>query len=77
LLLPRRSWVRPGDGWAVANRPDGAGERREMTMATMDFWYERAIREITDLNEEATELRREAAEALEMSTAEHPDDQDE
>jgi len=46
-------------------------------MATMDFWYERAIREITDLNEEATELRREAAEALEMSTAERPDDQDE
>jgi len=68
--------VKPRDGWAVANRPDGAAERREMTMATMDFWYERAIREITDLNEEATELRREAA-ALELAAAEHPDEEDE
>jgi len=45
-------------------------------MATMDFWYERAIREITDLNEEATELRREAA-ALELAAAEQPDEEDE
>jgi hypothetical protein len=29
----------------------------------MDFWYERAIRELTDVNEEATELLRKAREA--------------
>jgi hypothetical protein len=46
-------------------------------MATMDFWYERAICEMVDLNEEATELRREAKAALELSSAEHADDKDE
>jgi hypothetical protein len=33
-------------------------------MTTMDFWYERTLYEMADLNAEATELRREAGEAL-------------
>jgi len=41
-------------------------------MATMDFWYERAIYEMVDLNEEATELRRAAAETMPSSRLEPP-----
>jgi hypothetical protein len=46
-------------------------------MTTMDFWYERAIREMADLNEEATELRREAEETLALPSVEHADEEDE
>ena len=46
-------------------------------MATMDFWYERAIREMADLNEEATELRREAEDTLALSSAEETYEEDE
>jgi hypothetical protein len=45
-------------------------------MATMDFWYERAIYELADLNEEATKLRREAAATL-PTPASEPADQEE
>lgn len=44
-------------------------------MIVMEFWYERAIYEMVDLNEEATELRREAAETLRSPSAE-PTEQD-
>lgn len=44
-------------------------------MTMMEFWYERAIYEMVDLNEEATELRREAAATL-PSTAIEPAEQD-
>jgi hypothetical protein len=44
-------------------------------MATMDFWYERAIREMADLNEEATELLRDAEATLALP-GEQTDDED-
>jgi hypothetical protein len=44
-------------------------------MTMMEFWYERAIYEMVDLNEEATELRREAA-ATRPWTAIEPAEQD-
>jgi hypothetical protein len=43
----------------------------------MDFWYERVIREMFDINEEATELRRRAEAASRPWRAEEPDDEDE
>ena len=46
-------------------------------MTMMDFWYDRAIYEMADLNEEATELRREAAAALPFLPAEQSDEDDE
>ena len=45
-------------------------------MTVMEFWYERAIYEMVDLNAEATELRREAAETLPSSTLEPPEQDD-
>ena len=45
-------------------------------MTTMDFWYERAIYEMADLNEEATALRREAAEKLPALPLEPSDQED-
>jgi hypothetical protein len=42
----------------------------------MDFWYERVIREMFDINEEATELRRRAATSRPPS-AKKADDEDE
>lgn len=45
-------------------------------MAGMDFWYERAMYELADLNEEATKLRREAATTL-PTPASEPADQEE
>jgi hypothetical protein len=46
-------------------------------MTMMDFWYDRAIYEMADLNEEATELRREAAEALPLPAGEQADEEGE
>lgn len=46
-------------------------------MTTMDFWYDRAMREPLALNEEATELLREADEVLRSSAAEQADEDDE
>ncbi len=46
-------------------------------MTMMDFWYDRAIYEMADLNEEATELRREAETALPFLPAEQADEDDE
>jgi hypothetical protein len=46
-------------------------------MAMMDFWYERAIYELADLNEEATKLRREAAKTLPTPTSEPADQEEE
>ncbi len=46
-------------------------------MTTMDFWYDRKLYEMADLNEEATELRREAEEALPIPSAEQADQEDE
>jgi hypothetical protein len=46
-------------------------------MAAMDFWYDRAMRELVDLNEEATELRRRAEEMLPPPPAQHADEEDE
>jgi hypothetical protein len=46
-------------------------------MAAMDFWYDRAMRELADLNEEATELRRRAEETLSPPPAQHADEEDE
>ena len=46
-------------------------------MAAMDFWYDRAMRELADLNEEATELRRRAEESLPSPPAQHADEEDE
>jgi hypothetical protein len=43
----------------------------------MDIWYELAIRELGDLNEEATEILRDAETALLVPTAEEPEDEDE
>jgi hypothetical protein len=45
-------------------------------MTMMDFWYDRAIYEMADLNEEATELRRDAAEALGPAAFEQADQED-
>jgi hypothetical protein len=47
-------------------------ERRETT--TMDFWYERAIRELLDIDDEATELQREAEEASWTAALEYADE---
>jgi hypothetical protein len=43
----------------------------------MDFWYERVIREMLDVNEEATERRREAEEASGPAIPEPADDDNE
>ena len=45
-------------------------------MTMMDFWYERAIYEMADINEEATELRREAAETLPSPAVDQADQED-
>ena len=45
-------------------------------MTTMEFWYDLAIREPEDLNEEATERLREAEEVL-FPAAEQADEPDE
>ena len=42
----------------------------------MDLWYELAIREMGDLNEEATEILREAEEKL-LVPADDADEEDE
>ncbi|HTO12057.1 MAG TPA: hypothetical protein VMQ51_10820 [Candidatus Binatia bacterium] len=42
----------------------------------MDLWYELAIREMGDLNEEATEMLREAEEAS-LVPADDPDEEGE
>jgi hypothetical protein len=46
-------------------------------MTTMDFWYDRMIYEMADLNEEATELRRDAGESLPLPPAEQTDEENE
>jgi len=46
-------------------------------MTTMDFWYDLAIREPADLNEEAGELLRDAEEVLRLPAAEQADEDDE
>jgi hypothetical protein len=46
-------------------------------MTTMDFWYDMAIRESADLNEEATELLREAEEMLGPPAPEQADEDEE
>lgn len=46
-------------------------------MATMDFWYDLAMREWADLNEETTALLREAEEALRLPAAEQANEDDE
>jgi len=46
-------------------------------MTTMDFWYDRMIYEMADLNEEATELRRNASESLPSTSAEETYEEDE
>jgi hypothetical protein len=46
-------------------------------MTMMDFWYDRAIYEMADLNEEATELRRDAGEELPPPSIEQADEEDE
>jgi len=56
-------------------RRGSAGETT--AMAAMDFWYDRAMRELADLNEEATELRRRAEETLPPPPAQHADEEDE
>jgi hypothetical protein len=45
-------------------------------MTLMDFWYDRAIYEMADLNEEATALRREAAETLPAPPVQLADQED-
>lgn len=62
-----------GFGEPTGRRGAGAGDN---AMTTMDFWYARAIYEMADLNEEATELRREAEDALPVPSAEQPDEED-
>ncbi|HEU4368197.1 MAG TPA: hypothetical protein VFV05_08235 [Methylomirabilota bacterium] len=46
-------------------------------MTTMDFWYDLAIREPADLNEEAAELLRDAEAALRLPAAQQTDEDDE
>jgi hypothetical protein len=46
-------------------------------MTMMDFWYARAIYEMADLNEEATELRREAEVSLAVGPTEPTDEENE
>jgi hypothetical protein len=43
----------------------------------MDFWYELAIRELGDLNEEATEILKDAETALLVPSADEAEDEDE
>jgi hypothetical protein len=70
--------VKPRDGLGCGEPTGRRDERRETTpMTMMDFWYERAIRELADLNEEATELRREAEETLSLRSAEQADEDEE
>ncbi len=52
------------------SRPDG-GE------GAMDLWYELAIREWGDLNEAATEIRKDAEAALLVPPSEDADEEDE
>lgn len=76
--LPARQREAPGTGWGVANRPDGVQRAPgDTAMTMMDFWYDRAIYEMADLNEEATGLRREAEEALSIPSTEQADEEDE
>ena len=42
----------------------------------MDIWYELAIRELTDLNEAATEILKDAESALLVPSVEETDDED-
>jgi hypothetical protein len=46
-------------------------------MTTMDFWYDRAILESRDVNEEARELLRDAEEVLGPASPEHAGEDDE
>ena len=46
-------------------------------MTMMDFWYERAIRDLAGFDDEASELRREAEETLTRPSAEQADEDDE
>jgi hypothetical protein len=62
----------------VAKRSDGVHlAPGDAAMTMMDFWYDRAIYEMADLNEEATELRREAETALPFLPAKQADEEDE
>lgn len=63
----------------MANGPDGVPfvGRGDDAMTMMDFWYARAIYEMADLNEEATELRREAEVSLAFGPTEPADEEDE
>jgi hypothetical protein len=63
----------------VANGPDGVSfaRRGDAAMTMMDFWYARAIYEMADLNEEATELRRDAEASLPFRPTEPADEEDE
>lgn len=46
-------------------------------MTTMDFWYELVSREPESLNEETSELLRDAEEVLRVPAAEQADEDDE
>jgi hypothetical protein len=66
------------DGVWVTDRTARCGAPGDLAMTTMmDFWYDRAIYEMADLNAEATELRREAAERLPFLSTELADEEDE
>ena len=57
----------------------GEDRRREAArkgVRAMDLWYELAIREMGDLNEEATEILKEAEETL-LVSADDADEEDE
>jgi hypothetical protein len=61
----------------VAAAPGMAPTRPKVTDMALDFWYERAMRGIAGLDEEAAELRRDTEQVLFAPPAEPPDEEDE
>src|SRR5512145_1626959 len=77
-LLTERRQVKPRGrlGVWLTDRRARRGRPGDTAMTMMDFWYDRAIYEMADLNEEATELRRDAAETLGPPAFEQADQED-
>ena len=53
-----------------------SGVARSLLSAGMDIWYELAIRELGDLNQEATEILKDAERALLVPPPDEADEED-
>ena len=75
-LLTRRGESGPGMRRGTPTDQTARG-RPERWRVVMDFWYERVIRELIDVNEEASALRRLAEQVSGPPGAEDADDDEE